>query len=123
MLFFDAAHHHAQMPRLDDYADALWFDHFLDGLGDLGGEALLNLETAGEDFDQARNLAKADHSAIGNVGYVNFAEEWQQVVFAETEHLDVFHDHHFVVTHGEQRAFEHGFGIFVVALGEERHGL
>src|ERR1700722_3175496 len=115
MLLLDAAHHHAQMPRLNDYADALGFDHFLDGFGDLGSEALLNLETAGEDFDQAWDFAETDHSAVGNVGDVDLAEERQQVVFAEAEDFNVFHDHNFVVTLGEKR---HGLMNALWSTGE-----
>ena len=64
-----------KMAGFDDYADALRLDDFLDGFGDLGGEALLNLQAAGEQFDQARNFAEADDFAVGNVGDVHFAEE------------------------------------------------
>ena len=123
VLFFDAAHHHAEMAGFDDYADALRFDYFLDGFGDLGGEALLNLQAAGEEFDQARNFAEADDFAVGDVGDVHFAEERQHVVLAEAEHFDVFDDDHFVVGDGEERAFEQSFGVFGVAAGEKLHGL
>src|SRR5262249_5911030 len=57
MLFFHAAHHHAKMPCLDDYADSLRLDNLLDSLGNLRREALLNLQAAGKDFNQARNFA------------------------------------------------------------------
>src|SRR5271163_80116 len=117
MLLLDAAHHHAQVAGLDDYGHALRFDYSLDGFGDLGGEALLNLEAAGKDFDQAWNFAEADHLAVGDVGDVYFAEERQQVVFAEAEHFDVFDDHHLIVGDGEQRAFEQGLRVFGVAPG------
>ncbi len=112
-----------KMAGFDDHAYALRLDYFLDGLGDLGGEALLNLQAAGEEFDQARNLAEADHLAIGNVGDVHFAEERQQVVLAEAEHFDVFDDYHLVVGDGEERAFEQGLGIFGVAAGQKLQGL
>ena len=57
MLFLDATHHHAEMAGLDDNADALRFDGVLDGLGNLGGEALLDLQAAREGFDEARYFA------------------------------------------------------------------
>ncbi len=119
MLLFYAAHHHAEMAGFDDHAYALRLDYFLNGFGDLRGEAFLNLQAAGEEFDQARDLAQADHLAVGDVGYVHFAEERQQVVLAEAEHFYVFDDDHLVVGDGEERAFEQGFGIFGVAAGEE----
>jgi hypothetical protein len=36
------------MAGFNDHADALGLDYFLDGFGDLGGEALLNLKAPGE---------------------------------------------------------------------------
>src|SRR4029077_4183558 len=80
------------------------------------------LQAARKEFDEARNFAEADDASVGDVGDVHFAEERQQMVLAETEHLDVFDDDHFVVAHGEERAFEQGLGIFLVLLGEELHG-
>ena len=73
----------------------------LDGLGDLRGEALLDLQTAGKSLDEPRNFAQADDLSVGNIGDVHFAEKGQQVVFAKAEHLDVFHDHHLVVANRE----------------------
>src|SRR6202034_1514910 len=97
MLLLNSAHHHAQVTGLDDYADALRFDHLLNGFGDLGGEALLNLQAAREEFDQAWNFAKANHFSIRDVGYVHLAEERQHMMLAEAEHFDVFDDDHLVV--------------------------
>jgi len=122
VLFFYAAHHHAEVAGFDDYADALGFDYFLDGLGDLGGEALLNLQAAGEEFDQARDFAESDDASVGDVGYVDFAEEREQVVLAEAEHFHIFDDDHLVIFFVEERALEEGFGVLLVALGEELHG-
>ncbi len=79
---------------------------FLNGLGNLRGETFLNLQAARENLDQPRNFAQADDFAIGDVGDVNLAEERQHVVLAEAEHLDVFDDDHFVISDGEESAFE-----------------
>src|SRR5208282_6558638 len=64
MLFLDASHHHAEMPGLDDHADALGIDSVLDGLGDLRGQALLDLQAARESVDEARDFAQADHFSV-----------------------------------------------------------
>src|SRR5580704_11314583 len=123
MLFFYAAHHHAEVARFDYHGYTLRLDYFLDGLGDLRGEALLNLQAAGEEFDEARDFAESDDLAVRNVRYVHFAEEWQQVVLAQAEHFYVFDDDHLVVIDGEERAFEQGLGVFGVAAGQELQGL
>ena len=57
VLLFDAAHHHAEVAGFDHYADALRFDYTLDGLGDLRGHTLLDLQAAREYLDEARYLA------------------------------------------------------------------
>ena len=70
-------------------------------------------------IDEPRYLARSDHLAVRDVCHVHLAEERQHVVLAEAEHLDVFHDHHFVVADGEERALQQRFGVFVIAPGEE----
>src|SRR5208282_2197088 len=60
MLFLYAAHHHAEMPGLDDHADALGLDGVLDRLGDLRGQALLDLQAARKQFDEAGYFAQTD---------------------------------------------------------------
>ena len=83
VLLLDAAHHHAEVHGLDDHADAARLDRLLDGLRDLDGEALLDLEAARVDVDEARDLGEADDLAVRQVGDVGLAEEGQQVVLAE----------------------------------------
>src|SRR5207247_3834579 len=51
VLFFDAAHHHAEVIRFDDDADARGLKHFVQGTGDLFRETLLHLEPARKDID------------------------------------------------------------------------
>src|SRR5438445_5407241 len=119
VLLLDTAHHHAEVARLNDHADTLGLDDFLDSLCDLGGEALLDLQAAREEFDQPWNFAEADDFAVRNVGHVHLSEERQHVVLAEAEHLDVFDDHHFVIGNREESAFQEGFGVLVIAPGEK----
>src|SRR5258708_39875026 len=116
MLFFDAAHHHAQMPRLNDDADALRFDGVLDRLRNLRGHPLLDLQAAREDFDETRYFAQADDFSVWDIRHVHLAEKWQQVVFAQAEHFDVFYDDHLVVVDREQRLPQEGFRIVLIAL-------
>src|SRR3989304_133622 len=46
MLLLDPAHHHAQMPRLDDHSHSLGANLFHQGLRNLRRQPLLNLEAA-----------------------------------------------------------------------------
>src|SRR5215472_12772406 len=111
------------MAGLDDYADALRFNHFLNCLGNLSGEAFLDLQAARKEFDETRNFAQSDNPSVWNIGYMHLAEKRQHMVLAQAEHLDVFDDDHLVVADGEKSALEQPFGIFVVALSEELHRL
>ena len=54
---------------------------------------------------------------LRDVGDVHLAEKRQHVVLAQAEQFDVFDDHHLVVIHGEERAFEQGLGVFCGSPG------
>src|SRR5579864_2835498 len=103
MLLFYAAHHHAKISRLDHDTDTLRLNDLLDGFGNLSRQALLNLQAAGENLDEARNFAQPDNLTIRYVGDVHLAEERQHVMLTEAEDLDVFHNHHLVISDRKQR--------------------
>src|ERR1700682_4343027 len=83
VLLLDAAHLHAEVIGLDDDADADRFHVFLQALRDLPCHPLLHLEAPAVQLDQARQLAQADQSALGDVADMHPAEEGQEVVLAE----------------------------------------
>ena len=70
-----------------------------DGVGDLGGHALLHLEPACVTVDEAGQLGEpGDAPVLGrDVGDVGLAEERHQMVLAERRERDVAHHHHLVV--------------------------
>src|ERR1700694_4516588 len=103
------------MRGLDDHADALWLQRGLQRVADLGGEALLHLETAGEHVDTARNLAQAEDAPVGDIGDVCLAEERQEMMLAEAVHLDVSHHHHLRVRLFEDRAVDESLEAETVA--------
>src|SRR6267143_681797 len=118
MLLFHAAHLHAQMAGFDNYADTLGSDFFLDGLRDLAGHALLNLQAARKHVYHAGDLAEPQNPLVRQIGHMGLAEERQQVVFAEAEEFDVLHDNHFVVGHAERRAIQYMIQVQVVTAGQ-----
>ncbi len=75
VLFFDAAHLHAKVARLDDYPNAFGADFFLNGGGNLAGEALLDLQAAREHIDEAGDFAQADNALVGQIRDVALAEK------------------------------------------------
>lgn len=57
---FDTTHHHAQVARLHDNNDALRIEDFHDSVGDLRGEALLDLQPPGEDLGDPWELREPE---------------------------------------------------------------
>ena len=119
MLLFDAAHLHAKMTRLNDHADTFGADLFLNSRSDLTRQALLNLQTPREHVDKTRDFAEADDALVGKIRHVALAKKRQQVVFAEAEELDVFHNHHFVIGNAKRGAIEDVLRVLVVAAGQK----
>lgn len=49
---------------------------------------------------------------------MTFAEEREQVMFAEAEHFDILYDHHFVVGHIEHGSIQQLIRILLVTAGQ-----
>ena len=90
----------------------------LQELGDLLGQALLDLQPAGVHLDDARDLGQADDPPARDVGDRRGPEERQQVVLAERVERDVLDDDHLAVVDIEDRVVDQPLGIDVVAGGQ-----
>ena len=77
------------MHRLDENGGALGFERRVDGLDDLRRHALLGLQTAGIDFDDARQLGDADHRLPRQIGDMRSADERDDMVFTMRIELDI----------------------------------
>src|SRR5436190_15278449 len=73
VLLFDAAHHHAQVVRLDDDANTLRLEDVVDRARDLLGEPLLDLEPTREHLDESRQLAQPHNLSRGDIGDMSTA--------------------------------------------------
>ncbi|MPN55710.1 hypothetical protein SDC9_203394 [bioreactor metagenome] len=102
------------MARLHDYADALGVNRFHDRLRNLLDQPLLNLEPPGKHVDDPRNLADPENLVVGDITDVTAAEKRQHVMLAQTEELNVAHDHHIVRLRREDRAVDHILQILPV---------
>ena len=89
-------------------------------VGDLLGEALLDLEAAGVHVDDARDLREPDDAPVRDVGHRRRPEERQQVVLAERVERDVLDDDHLAVVDLEDRAVEEAHRILAVARRQLR---
>ena len=69
----------------------------VDGVGDLRRQALLRLQAAGEDVDDAGELRQPDDALRRVVGDVRLADERHHVVLAMRLERDVAHEHDVVV--------------------------
>ncbi len=123
VLLLHAAHHHAHVLGFDDDADAFRFGNVHDGFGNLRRELFLNLESTSVQVDDTGYLGQAQHFSRGYVSCMAFADEGQQVVFAQGVQFDVLHDHHLAGVGGEQGAVDDIVDLLAVALGQELEGL
>src|SRR6476660_10317176 len=84
ILFFYAAHHHAQMASFHDDGHAMRLELGLQRFRNLDGQPLLHLQPAAKGVHQSRNLAQSDDFLVRHVANVASSEEWEQVMFAHT---------------------------------------
>src|SRR3982074_3812820 len=82
VLLLDAAHHHAEMARLDHHEEFCGVVSVDAAERDVLGEALLELQAPREHVDHARELAHAEDFSVRDVADVAAAEERQPVVLA-----------------------------------------
>ena len=85
------------MLRLDNHGHALWLEIIPDALGDLGGEALLDLQTMRVALQHPRQLGDAHHPAVGQITDVGLSDHRQHVVLAETDEADVAQDDQLII--------------------------
>ena len=91
---------------------------------DLGRHPLLDLEAAGVDFDQPRQLRQPDDVMARQVGDMRLAHEGQQVMLAQGIEVNVpADDHLLVVLLDKQRAVDHRLGVLPITAGQEVVGL
>src|SRR6516164_3388497 len=121
MLLLNSAHHHAQMSRLDHNAHTLRSDCTVNRVSDLRCESFLHLQSPRKDLHQPRNSGESNHFSIRDIRDVDLSEERQKMVFAQTEHLNILDDHHFVVSYVEHRAQQNLLRVLLVALGQILH--
>src|SRR5260370_6809098 len=107
VLLLHAAHLHAEMAGFDNHANTLRSDFFLDGLRDLAGHALLNLQAARKHVYHAGDLAEPQNPLVRQIAHMGLAEERQQMVFAETEEFDVLHAYHLAAAHPARPAIHY----------------
>ena len=122
VLLFNAAHLHAEVAGLDDDGDAFRLQGLLNAVTDLLGEALLDLQAAGEGVDDPRNLAEANNGAVGDVRDMSLAKKRKHVVLTQAVHLDVLDQDHFVIGLVKQRGAQDFRGIHTHAARQHGHG-
>ena len=83
-----AAQRHAEVLGLENDADALGFELELEPVGDLRGQPFLDLQIAGEELDDAAELAQADDPLVGQIADVRDPVERQQMMHAERVERD-----------------------------------
>ena len=104
--------------RLDDDADAVRLEHLVDGVGDLRGQLLLDLQAPGVDLDHAGELADADHAAAWHVGDFGVADDRRHVMLAMALEANIAQHHHLVVARDLREGFLQDRGRVLCVAGE-----
>src|SRR5690606_20920449 len=113
-----AAHHHAEVACLGDYADAAGAEHFHQRVRNLPGHPLLHLKAPGEHLDDTRDFAEADDPPVRDVGHMYVPEKGQHVVLAHGIEFDVADDHHIVHVLVKDRAIHDIGDAHAIAVGQ-----
>ena len=120
---FDAAHLHTGVLSFYHHHYVCSTECVAHGFGYLLSEAFLHLEATGIDFHGPCQLGEAGNVPVGQIGYVNMAEEGEKVVFAEGVEGDFAHQDEALAFAGiEQGAPQYGSGILAVPPRYFRQG-
>src|SRR5262245_34616926 len=86
------------MDRFNHHHNALRLQFtVVEQLRDLSGQALLNLQAAGEDISYASELGEPDDATVFRyIGYMHDPAEGCEVVFAERVERNIF-DHNYII--------------------------
>lgn len=81
-----------------DHGNAAWLKGLLNGIGDLSGQCLLNLQALSIDLDNPGELANADNASARQVGDMSLTDDRHDMVLAVRFQTHVpEHDHIIVV--------------------------
>src|SRR5271156_4712157 len=85
------------MRRLDHHGDAARLQDAFDRVGDLRGQALLDLEPFGINLDDAGQFGDADDPPVRNIADPGAPDDWRDVVLAMAFEGNAAQDDHLVV--------------------------
>lgn len=122
MLLLNSAHHHTEVSGFNDNSNTERIDRTLQRFSDLSCQTLLHLQSTSKDIYESRDLAEPNHFALGDIGDMNLAEKRQKMVLAETEHLNVPDNHHFIIGQIEHRVQESFLWVLLVAPSQMLQG-
>src|SRR4051812_18181523 len=110
------------MLRLNHHRYPGGMEHLHQGVRNLDGEVLLDLQAAREHVHDPRDLRETDDFPIRDVSHVRLAEKGKQMMLAHRIELDVFDEHDLARLGIEDRFVDQGFEILAIPGGEELEG-
>ena len=99
--------------------DTEGMQRFLYAVADLDREPFLDLEPAGVGLHDAGYLAETCDFTIGDIGYMAFSYEGQQVMLAGRIKVNVLYQHHLPVLFFEHGLLDDVLAVLLITLGEE----
>src|SRR5262249_17320542 len=91
---------HAMVRSPDEDAYPMRFKYIVDGISNLCRQFLLDLQALGERFNNAGELADADHAAIRHVSHPRPSQDRQHVMLAMTFKASPAQYDHLVIAFG-----------------------
>ena len=85
------------MRRLEHNGDTLRLQHLFNRVGDLRGQAFLDLKPLGISLNDPRKFGDTHDADIGDIGNPGAADDWRDVMFAVTFKWNTAENDHLVI--------------------------
>lgn len=105
------------MARFHNNSYTLWLQDFEDGIGNILGKSLLDLQPASEHLGDARQLRDPDDHIVRDVTDVHLASKGHEMMFTDGIHVNILDDDHLIVSLFEYCAIHLVQGISILGLG------
>src|SRR3990172_9636411 len=93
-----------------------WLKNPVDSFPYFRCHSFLNLQSARKHFNYAGQLAQSYYFAVRNISNLALSVERKHMVLAKTEEIDIFNNHHLIISLIENSAVKNCIDIFGVTF-------